>query len=276
VNGERGKKIVVGIGAVFTLLFCLSPFVYMLLTALSRDADFLRPETPYLLTFSHIRTVLTSESIHFLAHLRNSVVISLASAFTAVFTAALAAYAVTRLPFPFKGTFMLIVLALSMFPEISLVSYLFTIMSGLGWINTFQALIFPYVAWTLPLTLWILVSYFSQIPEDLDKAGLMDGCSRLRILIKIIFPVAAPGVFSAGLLAFVVAFNEFLFALMLTTDFTARTVPVGIALFQGLHGETPWGEIMAAATITTIPVVILTLVFQRRIIHGLTRGAIKA
>jgi multiple sugar transport system permease protein len=120
------------------------------------------------------------------------------------------------------------------------------------------------------------VSYFSQIPEDLDKAGLMDGCSRLRILIKIIFPVAAPGVFSAGLLAFVVAFNEFLFALMLTTDYTARTVPVGIALFQGLHGETPWGEIMAAATITTIPVVIITLVFQRRIIHGLTRGAIKA
>ena len=171
---------------------------------------------------------------------------------------------------------MLIILALSMFPEISLVSYLFAIMSGLGWINTLQALIFPYVAWTLPLSLWILVSYFSQIPEDLDKAGLIDGCSRLRILIKIIFPVAAPGVFSTGLLAFIVAFNEFLFALMLTTDYTARTVPVGIALFQGLHGETPWGEIMAAATVTTVPVVLITLIFQRRIIHGLTRGAIKA
>jgi multiple sugar transport system permease protein len=276
MNGERGKKILVGAGAVFTLFFCLSPFIYMLLTALSRDADFLRPGTPYLLTLSHIRTVLTSQSIHFLALLRNSVVISMVSACIAVFTAALAAYAVTRFAFPFKGLFMLIVLALSMFPEISLVSYLFAIMSGLGWINTLQALIFPYVAWTLPLTLWILVSYFSQIPEDLDKAGLMDGCSRLRILIKIMFPVAAPGIFSAGLLAFVVAFNEFLFALMLTTDYTARTVPVGIALFQGLHGETPWGEIMAAATITTIPVVIITLVFQRRIIHGLTRGAIKA
>ena len=276
MNGERGKKILVGAGAVFTLFFCLSPFIYMLLTALSRDADFLRPGTPYLLTLTHIRTVLTSQSIHFLALLRNSVVISMVSACIAVFTAALAAYAVTRFAFPFKGLFMLIVLALSMFPEISLVRYLFAIMSGLGWIDTLQALIFPYVAWTLPLTLWILVSYFSQIPEDLDKAGLMDGCSRLRILIKIMFPVAAPGIFSAGLLAFVVAFNEFLFALMLTTDYTARTVPVGIALFQGLHGETPWGEIMAAATITTIPVVIITLVFQRRIIHGLTRGAIKA
>ncbi len=276
MNEEQGKKILVGVGALFTLLFCLAPFIYMLLTALSRYADFLRPETPYVLTVSHIRTVLTSESIHFVAHLRNSVVISLLSACIAVFTASLAAYAVTRLTFPFKGLFMLIVLALSMFPEISLVSYLFAIMSGLGWINTFQALIFPYVAWTLPLTLWILVSYFSQIPQDLDKAGLIDGCSRLRVLTKIIFPVAAPGVFSAGLLAFVVAFNEFLFALMLTTDYTARTVPVGIALFEGLHGETPWGEIMAAATITTIPVVVITLVFQRRIIHGLTRGAIKA
>ena len=276
MNEEQTKKILVGAGALLISLFCLAPFFYMLLTALSRYADFLRPETPYIVTFSHLWTVLTSESIHFLVYLRNSVIISFASAFVAVFTASLAAYAVSRIAFPFKRLFMLIILALSMFPEISLVSYLFTIMSGLGWINTLQALIFPYVAWTLPLSLWILVSYFSQIPEELDKAGLIDGCSRLRILTKIIYPVAAPGIFSTGLLAFIVAFNEFLFALMLTTDYTARTVPVGIALFQGLHGETPWGEIMAAATITTIPVVVITLIFQRRIIQGLTRGAIKA
>jgi len=273
---ERIKKLVVGAGAVFTLLFCLSPFFYMILTALSRHTDFLRPETHYVVTFSHIHTVLTSQSIHFPAHLRNSVVVSLASAGVAVFTASLAAYAVTRLAFPLKTFFMLFVLALSMFPEISLVGYLFTIMSGLGWINTLQTLVFPYVAWTLPLCLWILVSYFSQIPEDLDRAGLMDGCSRFGVLRKIIFPVAAPGVFSTGLLAFIVAFNEFLFALMLTTDHSARTVPVGIALFQGLHGETPWGEIMAAATVTTIPVVLVALIFQRRIMRGLTRGAVKA
>lgn len=275
MNEERLKRVFVIAGACGTVVFCLAPFAYMLLTALSRHADFLRPDTSYVTTVSHIRTVLTSDSIHFLSHLRNSVIVSLASACMAVFTASLAAYAVTRLAFPLKRVFMLAVLALSMFPEISLVSYLFSIMSGLGWINTLQALVFPYVAWTLPLSLWILVSYFSQIPEDLDKAGLVDGCSRLKILTKIIFPVAAPGLFSTGLLAFIVAFNEFLFALMLTTDYRARTVPVGIALFQGLHGETPWGEIMAAATVSTIPVVIITLVFQRRIIQGLTRGAIK-
>ena len=103
----------------------------------------------------------------------------------------------------------------------------------------------------------------------------MDGASRLAILLRIILPVAAPGVFSTFLLAFIFAFNEFLLALMLTTDYAARTVPVGIALFEGIHGQTPWGEIMAAATLTTIPVVILALVFQRKIIAGLTRGAVK-
>jgi multiple sugar transport system permease protein len=275
MNEERIKKILLFLGAVLTLLFCLAPFFYMLLTGLSRYADFLRPGTPFVLTLSHLHTVLTSESIHFLAYLRNSVLVSLASAVITVFAASMAAYATTRLPFPGKVFFMLFILAVSMFPEVSLVSYLFKIMSGLVWVNTYQALVFPYVAWTLPLSVWILVSYFSQIPGDLDRAGLIDGCSRFRVLIKIIFPVAAPGIFSAGLLAFIVAFNEFLFALMLTTDYSARTVPVGIALFQGLHGEIPRGEIMAAATITTIPVVLITLIFQRRIIQGLTRGAIK-
>jgi multiple sugar transport system permease protein len=276
MNEERAKRILVCAGATFTFFFCLSPFFYMLFTGLSRHADFLRPGTPFILTFSHMRTVLTSESIHFLAYLRNSVVISAVSAIITVFAASMAAYAVTRLSIPGKGLFMLFILAVSMFPEVSVVSYLFKIMSALGWVNTQQALILPYVAWTLPLSLWILVSYFSQIPQDLDRAGIMDGCSRFNVLVKIILPVAGPGVFSTYLLAFIVAFNEFLFALMLTTDYSARTVPVGIALFQGLHGEVPWGEIMAAATITTIPVVLITLVFQRRIIHGLTRGAIKA
>ncbi|MFQ5905311.1 MAG: carbohydrate ABC transporter permease, partial [bacterium] len=149
------------------------------------------------------------------------------------------------------------------------------LMSRLSWINTYQGLILPYVAWTLPLSLWILVSYFAQMPRELDKAALVDGCTRWQILRRVVFPVAAPGLLSTGLLAFIFAFNEFMFALMLTTDHHARTIPVGIALFQGLHGEIPWGNIMAASTLTTIPVVILTVMFQRHIIQGLTRGAVK-
>ena len=148
-------------------------------------------------------------------------------------------------------------------------------MAALGWINSYPALVLPYIAWILPLSLWILTSYFARIPADLDRAALIDGCSRLAVLRKVILPVAAPGIFSTALLAFILAFNEFLFALMLSTDHAARTVPVGIALFQGLHGEIPWGVVMAASTLTTLPVILLTLVFQRRIVQGLTRGAVK-
>jgi len=275
MNRPDARNLLLFFGVGFTLLFCLSPFVYMLLTGFNTSPDFLRPGGNMAFTLDHFHTVIFSPQLHFPRYMLNSIVISAASACITVFAASLAAYALTRLPVPWKGPIMVFVLAISMFPEVSLLSYLFKFMSALGWANTYQALILPYVAWTLPLSLWILVSYFEQVPHDLDKAGLIDCASRLTILIKIILPVAAPGVFSTLLLAFIFAFNEFLFALMLTTDYAARTIPVGIAMFQGMHGEIPWGEIMAAAAVTTLPVVILTLLFQRRIIQGLTRGAVK-
>jgi multiple sugar transport system permease protein len=275
MSAERSRKTLIALSTGFTLVFCLSPFLYMILTAVSRAPDFLLPEKIFEPTLSHFFAVTTSESLHFLAFLRNSLLISIISAAISVFSASLAAYAVTRMSWRGKRLFMACVLALSMFPAISLISYLFKLMSALGWINTYPALILPYVAWTLPLSLWILVSYFAQVPRELDKAALIDGCTRLQVLIRIIFPVAAPGIFSTLLLAFIFAFNEFLFALMLTTDHSARTIPVGISLFEGLHGQLPYGEIMAAASVSIIPVVILTLVFQRRIIQGLTQGAVK-
>ena len=275
MNEEAFKKTILFSAAGLAMLFCLAPFGYMILTGFSRYPDFLSPDTPWVGTLSNFSTVLASTSLHFTAFLRNSIIISAASAVISVFLASLAAYAITRLSLPGKLVFMFLILALSMFPPVSLVGYLFKLMTALGWINTYPALILPYVAWTLPLSLWILVSYFSRIPRDLDHAGLIDGCSRMQILIKIIFPLAAPGIFATLLLAFIFAFNEFLFALMLTTDHAARTIPVGIALFEGLHGQIPWGEIMAAATLSTVPVVVLALIFQRRIIQGLTRGAVK-
>jgi multiple sugar transport system permease protein len=275
MSEERLRKLLLAGGAGLAFLFCLAPFGYMVLTGLSVDPDFLRPGGDYRFTLDHVASVLFSESIHFPAYLRNSLIVSAVSAAVAVLIAALAAYAFTRLALPGKGAILLCVLAVSLFPPVSLVSYLFKSMATLGWINTWPALILPYVAWTLPLSVWILVSYFSQLPRDLDRAALIDGCSRLQVLLRVTLPVAAPGIFSTLLLAFIFAFNEFLFALMLTTDHAARTIPVGIAMFEGLHGQIPWGEIMAAATVTTIPVVVLTLIFQRRIIQGLTRGAVK-
>jgi len=275
MSEETVQRILLILGIAVTALFCLGPFAYMLLTAFSRYPDYLLPGQPYSATLDNFRVVIFSESVHFLAYLQNSLVVSAVSAVLAVGFAAPAAYAITRLPLPGKAAILFATLGVSMFPPISLISYLFKLMSALNWINTYMALILPYVAWTMPISLWILVSYFSQVPKELDQSARIDGAGRLQILWRIILPVAAPGVYSTALLAFIFAFNEFIFALMLTIDASARTIPVGIALFEGLHGQIPWGQIMAAAAVASLPVVLATLVFQRRIVQGLTRGAVK-
>lgn len=272
---QRLKSILIILGSIFMIAFCLMPFLYMLIISISKNPDFLASLGNFQFASDNYHGILTIKSLHFLDYLRNSIVVSAVSAFITVLIAGLAAYAITRLTLLGKVFILLFVLAISMFPQISIVSYLYRFMGRLNWINTYQGLIFPYIAWILPLSLWILVSYFSQIPRDLDRAGLVDGCSKWQILRKIIFPVAAPGLFSTALLAFIFAFNEFMFAVMLTIDYHSRTVPVGIALFQGLHGEIPWGTIMAASTIATVPIVICTILFQRHIIQGITRGAVK-
>lgn len=272
---ERQIRILYGAGAILMAAFCLAPIVFMALTAVSRRPDFLSPGAGFDFTAAHLAGVLTAESLHFPRILLNSVVVSGASAFLCVAAAAPAAYAVTRLALPGGLFFLIVLLAASMFPPVCLAGYLFRFASALGWINTWRALILPYAAWILPLSLWILTSYFARVPRELDRAALVDGCGRLQALRKVIFPAAGPGIFSTALLAFIFAFNELLFALLLTTDYNARTVPVGIALFEGLHGEIPWGEIMAASAITAVPVIVLTLLFQRRIVQGLTRGAVK-
>ncbi len=275
MNEGLSKSILMGLGTGFLLVFCLAPVCYMVVISFSSNPFLTSSGQAWRFTLMHYRDVLFSPSIHFLEYLANSLLVSGMSSLLTILIASLAAYAIARLELPGKFVILLTVLAVSMFPQISLISYLFKVMTRLGWVNTYGALVFPYVAWTLPLSLWVLVSYFLQVPRDLDSAALVDGCSRWQILWKVVVPVAAPGIFSATLLAFIFTFNELLFALMLTTDYRARTVPVGIALFQGLHGETPWGSIMAASTVSTLPLVFLILIFQRYIIQGLTQGAVK-
>lgn len=262
-------------GVVIVVIFCLFPFVWMLIISLTENPDFLSPQSSFVFTLNNYKDVLDSESAPLLSYLRNSLLVSAVSAFFATLFASLSAYTITRLRFPGRILIPVVMLAFSMFPQISIVGYLFGMMNRLGWINTYPALIFPYITLGLPLALWIMLSYFSQLPTELDKAALIDGASSLQILRKVIFPLAAPGAFSTILLVFIYSFNEFLFALMLTTDARARTIPVAISLFQGLHGQTPWGHIMAAAVIATLPMILLAAFFQRYIIQGLTRGAIK-
>jgi trehalose/maltose transport system permease protein len=268
-------KILKFLGVIFLLLFCLSPFLWMLLISFSRFPDFLLPGSRLILSFNNYSEILTSNSVHLLTYLKNSIIISIIASFCATFFASLSAYAITRLTFPGRIIIPVILLAISMFPQISVVGYLFKIMTWLGWINTYYALIFPYITLGLPLALWIMLSYFSQLSIELDKAALIDGASRFQILRKIIIPISLPGTLSTFILVFIYSFNEFLFALMFTIDYKARTIPVGIALFEGLHGQIPWGYIMAASVIAVIPIIFLISFFRKYIIQGITEGAIK-
>jgi multiple sugar transport system permease protein len=275
VKEEKIQSILKYTSAVFMLLFCILPYLWMVVVSFGKNPDFLSTGNGITFTLTNYSDILSSESFHILNYLRNSIIISAVSAAIAVLFASLSAYTVTRLRFPGRILIPVVLLGVSMFPQISIIGYLFRLMTKLGWINTYYGLIFPYTTLSMPLALWIMLSYFSQIPIELDKAGLVDGASRFQILRKLIIPVALPGIFSALLLAFIFSFNEFMFSLMLTIDYHARTIPVGIALFQGLHGEIPWGYIMASSVIATVPVIVLALIFQKYIIEGLSRGAVK-
>jgi multiple sugar transport system permease protein len=257
------------------LNFFLAPFVFMVCVSLYRGASSPVPGSGGEWTLSHYRAILSGTHVHFLRHLWNSTVVCAMASLGTTVVAALAAYAFTRFRFASRDGLLFLTLAVSMFPPICLAGYLFRMMTALGWINTYRALIFPYIAWTLPVSVWILTSYFSRIPRDLDRAALVDGLPPLGVLLKVIVPVARPALGSVFLIAFITAFNEFLLALMLTTDHDARTVPVGIALFQGMHGQIPWGTVSAASVLTTFPVIAAALIYQKNILTGLTRGALK-
>lgn len=262
-------------GSIALIGFCLIPFLWMLLISINQNPDFLSSGSSFNFTLNNYLEVITNDSVHLLDYLMNSLIVSLASALLATFFAGLSAYAITRMNFPGKIMIPILLLGFSMFPQIAIVGYLFEMTTWLGWTNTYAALIFPYITIGLPLALWIMLSYFSQLSPEMDKAALVDGASRFQILIKIIFPLSMPAAVSTFMLVLIYSFNEFLFALMLTIDHNARTVPVGIALFEGLHGQIPWGYIMAAAVIAIIPMLILIALFQKYIIQGLTEGAVK-
>ena len=161
-----------------------------------------------------------------------------------------------------------------MFPQIATLSPIYIFLKNLGLTNSYLGLIIPYTTITLPLSIWILVTFFRKIPFDLEEAAKIDGAGIMQTFIRVIFPLAVPGVFTTAILAFIAAWNEFLFALVINTETAYKTVPVGIALFQGQF-TIPWGEISAATVIVTVPLVIMVLIFQRRIVSGLTSGSVK-
>jgi multiple sugar transport system permease protein len=186
----------------------------------------------------------------------------------------LAAYPLARLPIRFKRTILLLILAAGMFPQISIAGPVWRILRGLDWLNTYQGLILPYLALTLPMTVWILSNFLIELPRELEEAARIDGASLFQILRKIIVPLAAPGIFTGAILTFIYCWNEFFFALLIMTRSDFQTLPVGIALFPGEY-TMPWGEIAAASIVTTLPLILLTVFFQKRIVSGLTAGAVR-
>jgi multiple sugar transport system permease protein len=206
----------------------------------------------------------------------NSILIALIATTIAVALASLAAYAIARLDFPGKAIVLGGALAVSMFPPISVVGPLFDMWRALGLYDTYPGLIIPYLTFALPLAIYILVAFFREIPWDLEEAAQVDGATPFQAFRRVIFPLAAPGVFTAAILVFIFAWNDFVFAISLTSSNASRTVPAAIAFFTGESQFTsPTGNIAAAAVLVTVPIIIFVLIFQRRIVAGLTAGAVK-
>jgi multiple sugar transport system permease protein len=212
----------------------------------------------------------------FTAALRNSIGIALIATVIALAFASMAAYAITRLDFPGKSAILAGALAISMFPAISIVGGLFDVWRQIGLYDTWLGLILPYLSFSLPLSIYILSAFFREIPWDLEKAAQMDGATPMQAFRRVILPLALPGVFTAGILTFIAAWNDFLFANVLTSTDASRTAPVALAFFRGASQFTdPSGAIAAGAVVVTVPILIMVLIFQRRIVSGLTAGAVK-
>jgi multiple sugar transport system permease protein len=206
----------------------------------------------------------------------NSIGIALIATFLAVVLGAMAAYAVARLNFPGKTLLIAASLMIAMFPPISLVSPLFNLWRIIHLFDTWPGLIIPYLTFSLPLAIYVLSAFFREIPWDLEKAAQVDGATPFQSFRKIIVPLAAPGVFTTAILVFIFAWNDFVFAISLTSTVNARTVPAAIAFFTGTSQfTTPIGSIAAAAVVITVPIIVMVLIFQRRIVAGLTAGAVK-
>ncbi|MFE2492150.1 carbohydrate ABC transporter permease [Streptomyces mirabilis] len=266
-----------GIAAI--IVWCLGPFYWMVVTAF-RQVGFTFDTTPWPthVTLDDFRTAFdTSRGNHFGQALFNSTIIGAATTAIAMLVGTFAAYAVARLHFRGKFLVLGLVLSAAMFPGVALVTPLFQLFTSIHWLGTYQALIIPDISFALPLTVWILTSFFAEMPWELEQAARIDGCTPGQAFRLVILPLAAPALFTTAILVFISAWNEYLLSSLLSNGNAAvAPVTVAIAGFTGAqpHQE-PYTAVMAAGTVVTIPLIILVLFFQRRIISGLTAGAVK-
>lgn len=263
--------------AVVTMLVVgavLFPLYWALVSSFTPESRlFATPSlVPERLVLDHYRALFDARD--FWTPVRNSLIVAGLTTLLSVTLGAGCAYALARMQFPGKTFILAFVLAVSMFPQISIVSPLYLVLRELQLLNTYPGLVLPYLTFAMPLTIWMLVGFFRQLPAQLEEAAFMDGAGRLRTLWEVVLPLSAPGLATTAILTFLYSWNEFLFALSFALGPERYTVPVAIALFRGQY-QVPWGEILAAAIVATAPVAIIVLLAQRRIVAGLTSGAVK-
>lgn len=269
--------------AVPIMIWTVLPLLWMLSLSLKSADTLADPDAAHLGNFwpkdptlDNYRLIFTGgASDLFMPALRNSLIVCLLATVISVVLAMFCAYAISRLEFKGKKMILTTALAVSFFPVVAMVTPLFDVWSRVGLFDTIPGLIIPYLALTLPLSIWTMSAFFQQIPWEMEQAAQVDGASSWQAFRKVIIPLATPGVFTTAIITFFTAWNDFVFAISLTSD-QARTVPAALAFFTGASQfEQPTGAIMAASVVVTIPVVILVLIFQRRIVAGLTSGAVK-
>ena len=251
------------------------PALWILLTSLKTQTELVsKPITwwPENATLANYVAAFTDQPL--LRYMGNSAWVALVSTLLSLVVSAGAAYAIARLNLKHRQLILTAIVASSMFPLVTLLVPIFETLRSLGLLNTYTALVLPYVVLNLPVCTLVLVSFFQSIPRDLENAAMIDGCTRLGALVRVVLPLAAPGVFTAGILAFVNAWDEFLLALSLNASAGMRTLPVGITLYQG-EFSFPWPIISAALIVAIVPVAVLIAIFQERVVGGLTQGGLK-
>ncbi len=264
------------VGAALIVIYCLAPFYWMTVSAFRRPVDqFDNSPLPVHWSVKNFTAVFGNGN-GFGRSLLNSVVVAGVTTALTLVIATFAAYALARLNFRFKNATLGLIIATSMFPGISQVIPLLKLFTDIHWINTYQAMIVPSLGFALPLAIWNLTVFFKQLPFELEQAAMVDGATRGGAFRKIIIPLAAPGVFTTAIITFIAAWNEFIIALSMVNKKEMTTATVAISKFNGVHGfDQPFGNQMAAGVVVTVPLVIVVLIFQRRIIAGLTAGGVK-
>lgn len=260
--------------AVF-LIIIVFPFCWQIITSLKDPRDIsLMPTELWPSRFSLDFFINVFVNHNFGVYLTNSVIVACGAMIATLVMGFPAAYAFSRIPFRFKKFWQNFILLANMFPIIAVVTPMFVIFKKMKLINTYPGLIIPSVILTLPMAIWTLIAFIKTIPYELEEAALLDGCSRFESVMRVILPLAAPGVFTTAIIAFITAWNEFMFALILVTKNNLRTVPVAISMFPGQF-TVPWGDMAAASIVATVPIVLVVLLCQKKIVAGLTSGGVK-